>query len=785
MYAMLEDYFYDENEPNEVSSVRIISKNSGTGKFEFHKDAFKRVLEKNEAMSYPIVVISVAGPFRTGKSFLLNLFVRYFNTDRKASWFEGGKGLLKLSGFGFKEGWKRETTGIYVCDKVFLTPNDYRGGKVAVVLMDTQGMFDNKTSDTENATIFSLSLLLSSMQVYNLSRQIQADALKHLHLFSSYAGYAAKNYGHKAFQNLYILIRDWEHSDSLIGSTGGEKYLREWLNDDSPDFLKLKGAFEKCFSEIKCCLLPHPGKVVTKSSSGKKLIQTSEIDEKFKKHIKQFVSNLAKRESLVVKTVNSHPYKAYQFVELVESYVQIYNGHKFPSVESQAEALDRSMNKLKVDKLKNLYFLKINEICKNKVSSAQDLKNEFAKVVNELVNAKTLRYKSEEEKRKVAQMLKTELSENLQSLEKRLFDQLKTKQTILEMLWENFSAKKDKHLMDYNIHMKDYCGEYVNTIDKLLEVHIKYKLKFKEAFVTDCEKERFETYEFNFNIKPVQKRLETDKFQKQFCEELDDRFRLLEKLLEKEKVSYGKEIARQKFFYEDIESLIEKNNEELIKKSKKEIFDKDGLNKLMNAVTGLTSEKLKEKLGCTVENFYFSFPLKAKVESIRDDATSSIKKRTKENLESLSESFENEIEVGENLKNEAVEEYGATCESLKTIYDAQLKSFIENNKVGVFKRVYRHIDFFGSVNSQIGTYHTLIESKADELKADCLNKYGEQTSVDYCGDEKFQFATARVLVEQKKKFKAEVKKAFEVNFEEKKRSELRSFKQEQETCVIQ
>ena len=119
----------------------------------------------------------------------------------------------------------------------------------------------------------------------------------------------------------------------------------------------------------------HPGKIVTKSSSGKKLILTSEIDENFNKYIKQFVSNLAKRENLVVKAVNSYQYRAFQFVELVENYVKIYNEHKFPNVESQAEALDRSMNKLIVDELKTLYHIKINEICKNKVSSAQNLKS--------------------------------------------------------------------------------------------------------------------------------------------------------------------------------------------------------------------------------------------------------------------------------------------------------------------------------------------------------------------------------------------------------------------------
>ena len=142
----------DVKDVKEVSSVQIISKNRSSGKFRFHRDAFKRVLEKNNALNHPIVVISVAGPFRTGKSFLLNLFVRYLDADKKVPWFEGqdNNGLLQLTGFQFKKGRTRETTGIYVCDKVFLVPNDHKSGKVAVVLMDTQGMFDPESSDTEN-----------------------------------------------------------------------------------------------------------------------------------------------------------------------------------------------------------------------------------------------------------------------------------------------------------------------------------------------------------------------------------------------------------------------------------------------------------------------------------------------------------------------------------------------------------------------------------------------------------------------------------------------------------
>ena len=42
--------------------------------------------------------------------------------------------------------------------------------QVAVLLMDTQGAFDNKSSVKENAVIFSLSVLLSSLQASSAKR---------------------------------------------------------------------------------------------------------------------------------------------------------------------------------------------------------------------------------------------------------------------------------------------------------------------------------------------------------------------------------------------------------------------------------------------------------------------------------------------------------------------------------------------------------------------------------------------------------------------------------------
>jgi len=54
-----------------------------------------------------------------------------------------------------------------------------------VLLMDTQGAFDSMSTVKDCATVFALSTLLSSVQVYNLMSNLQEDDLQHLQVFTS------------------------------------------------------------------------------------------------------------------------------------------------------------------------------------------------------------------------------------------------------------------------------------------------------------------------------------------------------------------------------------------------------------------------------------------------------------------------------------------------------------------------------------------------------------------------------------------------------------------------
>ena len=70
---------------------------------------------------------------------------------------------------------------VYDLVPCFLKAN---GEKLAVLVVDTQGLFDNESSMLLTSCVFGLSTLMSSHQIYNVKERISEDHLQTLALFS-------------------------------------------------------------------------------------------------------------------------------------------------------------------------------------------------------------------------------------------------------------------------------------------------------------------------------------------------------------------------------------------------------------------------------------------------------------------------------------------------------------------------------------------------------------------------------------------------------------------------
>lgn len=108
--------------------------------FTLNDEALEQILLRPDVCDRKVVVISVAGAFRKGKSFLLNFFLRFLqNRDRTADgWF--GSEQEALEGFSWRGGSERDTSGILMWKEPFFVKLA-NGETIVVLLMDTQGFF--------------------------------------------------------------------------------------------------------------------------------------------------------------------------------------------------------------------------------------------------------------------------------------------------------------------------------------------------------------------------------------------------------------------------------------------------------------------------------------------------------------------------------------------------------------------------------------------------------------------------------------------------------------------
>ncbi|XP_068420369.1 atlastin-2 isoform X2 [Eschrichtius robustus] len=342
--------------------VQIVLAHEDDHNFELDEEALEQILLQEHIRDLNIVVVSVAGAFRKGKSFLLDFMLRYMYNKDSQSWIGGNN--EPLTGFTWRGGCERETTGIQVWNEVFVIdrPN---GTKVAVLLMDTQGAFDSQSTIKDCATVFALSTMTSSVQVYNLSQNIQEDDLQHLQLFTEYGRLAMEEIYQKPFQTLMFLIRDWSYPyEHSYGLEGGKQFLEKRLQvkqNQHEELQNVRKHIHNCFSNLGCFLLPHPGlKVATNPSFDGRL---KDIDEEFKRELRNLVPLLLAPENLVEKEISGSKVTCRDLVEYFKAYIKIYQGEELPHPKSMLQATAEANNLAAVAGAREVYCKSMEQVC--------------------------------------------------------------------------------------------------------------------------------------------------------------------------------------------------------------------------------------------------------------------------------------------------------------------------------------------------------------------------------------------------------------------------------------
>jgi Guanylate-binding protein, N-terminal domain len=239
-----------------------------------------------------------------------------------------------LTGFNWKSGSERDTSGIVIWPDVFLHTTE-TGEDLAIILMDSQGLFSSSSTPAEDSKIFGIQTLVSSIQLFNVNGVIQEDQLQYLQvsskdfvvpragseafiskLVTEFAKYATNGSDAgprepgKPYQSLIFLVRDWTHIDYEFGKSGGDAYINEILDvneSQRADLQSVRVHIRKSFEEISCFLLPSPGKVVSRGQNAKRVPYNgrwADMDEDFQSEMKAAIEDILDPKHLKVKKIN-------------------------------------------------------------------------------------------------------------------------------------------------------------------------------------------------------------------------------------------------------------------------------------------------------------------------------------------------------------------------------------------------------------------------------------------------------------------------------------------------
>lgn len=304
-------------------------------------------------------------------------------------------------GFAWRGGQERQTTGIWMWSEPFIWKSSASSEPFAVLLMDTQGMFDNKTTMDVTVQVFGLSTLVSSYQIYNVDKRIQEDNLQHLACFSEYGRMALdgteeeeegtsavpkaaaaptdeeeedekpekkelqksdskKNLKEKPFQRLEFLVRDWQNFDEDMEegqSTEEQSAIYAKLKKEMDSYFAdvvnarkstdLKGTREqisRCFEKVSCFLLPHPGPYVTKKNYNGSI---DNIDPFFRAMLSRYV-HVIFDQFLEPKRFNGREITGTELLTFVKVYAKMFGdagGARFPKAMTMLEATSEANNR--------------------------------------------------------------------------------------------------------------------------------------------------------------------------------------------------------------------------------------------------------------------------------------------------------------------------------------------------------------------------------------------------------------------------------------------------------
>ena len=220
---------------NNNFAIPFITFNSSIQKFIISPESKKIFCNSSYSK---IGIISLIGKYRTGKSFLLN------------------KVFLKKKGFNVGSSIKACTKGIWLWSNPLLISNSFCE-EFPVFLIDTEGLCAYDEEINHDSKIFLISVLISSLLIYNSFGTIDEQALNNLSLIVNLSKNLNKS---KYFPSFLWILRDFalkleDNEGNLITA---KEYLENALNAKNEEKNYVRNVIKNYFKERDCFTIVRP-----------------------------------------------------------------------------------------------------------------------------------------------------------------------------------------------------------------------------------------------------------------------------------------------------------------------------------------------------------------------------------------------------------------------------------------------------------------------------------------------------------------------------------------------
>uniref|UniRef100_A0A8C1QFG4 Guanylate-binding protein 1-like n=1 Tax=Cyprinus carpio TaxID=7962 RepID=A0A8C1QFG4_CYPCA len=558
---------------------------------------YKQAIEFLSRINEPVVVVSVVGLYRTGKSYLMN---------RLAG---------QQSGFALGSTIESKTKGIWM----WCVPHPNKKGHT-LVLLDTEGLGDVAKGDSKNdGWIFCLAVLLSSTLVYNSRGTIDNTAVEKLHYVVELTeqikirstGAPDEEEGEDSefvrfFPSFIWVVRDFTLELEIDGKkVTDDDYLefalnlRKGVSKKTRDYNLPRECIRRYFPSRKCFVFPFP---VTchKNMTRLEILQDQDLAQQFLEVTGHFCDHMFVNSD-VKRLKGGHIVTGQLLGHLVEIYVETISSGEVPCLENAVVVLANLENQTAVQEALKVYQTGMEELKKTLPVSIENLTCEHQKF-SSLAIAKFTERSFKDEKMEYLKKLEEAVSmfytdlleENKMTSERKCRDLLK-----------NLSSDMNKRMQDGEYSQSGGYELYKRDRDAIVEQYHREPNKgiraeaVLEEFLKEREPEANSILcmdnKLTENEKQINKEKENAALLKQKLKEEEEKRIESEKMMETEKArhedrvkqmqeSFKKEKQQQQ---QEMDRAIDsklKEQEEMLKKGfKEEAYNlKEEIKKLKN-----------------------------------------------------------------------------------------------------------------------------------------------------------------------------------------------------------